>query len=80
MQQLEVVFPDIMEINAELRSKLESLERELARIREQGLNQEKDRLRAQVIAHLNKAVQAKSDVQRMANIVIYLEKEEDNVK
>ena len=42
VQQLEVVFPDIMEINAELRSKLESLERELAGIREQGLNQETD--------------------------------------
>ena len=35
-QQVEVVFPEMIEINAELHIRLESLEGKLARIREQG--------------------------------------------
>ena len=80
---MEVVHPDMMEINAELHSQLELLEeelrntRELARSREegQGAGQEVERLRAQVVAEQNRAAQEKNKAQEMGKVVNYLEKE-----
>ena len=85
---MEVVHPDMMEINAELHSKLELLEeelrntRELARGREerQGSGQEVERLRAQVVAEQNRAAQEKNKAQEMGKVVNYLEKELENAK